>query len=360
MDESLVAGLLPGDPESSGMFTLDLSRRLQAYEGVNRHSPHAYMVKLLQALTEVAADRIEAEIGAADIRLRVPGARFGEAELLGLQAFVERGEGSGGAFGLGCLLLCCRPDLQLQVEIPEATLQLDALACRWLPPGPAGCLTVTVRATAKRPAEFTPSLWRVNLFSWRVGLFWPEWVRALDLWRFAPVRLLVNGTEWRPLYFGRRTSGIRWVVAQGYLVAPSPAQNRVRFPLHPDSPLRPIYTAGRDTEGVPVPSVESVRVMWGWRARMRHETTGRGTLFCCAQGFVLQTYPIYAAGLSMVLDLTEHPMDASGIAFVQSPALDERILAFEHVMQHELAQAIGWAQGRRKRALQRMLHSIVG
>jgi hypothetical protein len=361
VDESVVSDLLPGRPESSGLFTLDLSRRREAYESINLHSPHAYMLKLLQAVTECAPERIAAQVGAAEIRLHVPDARFGREQLASLHAFLDRGEGCGGSFGLACLLLSCRPDLQFSLEVAEQRLQFDARACRLLPGAAADGMIVSVRATGKRPAQFAPSLWRVNLFSWRVGLFWPEWVRTLDLWRFPPVRLTVNGAEFEPAYFGRRTAGARWVVAQGYLVAKNADANRVRFPVQPDLPQRPIYTAGRDDDGVPVPALESVRAVWGWRAKLRHETTGRGTLFGCAQGFVLQTYPIYASGLSMVLDLSNHPVDASGIRFVQSSALEARIVEFERRVQDDLRDALRWVDGgRRKRALQRMLNSIVG
>lgn len=361
-----------GAPAGSGQFTLDLSRRRQAYEALNRQAPHAYMVNLLRALCQPGLGPIEAHVSDTEIRLEVPSASFGTDDVAGLYDFLALGSSAeatnagSACLRLACLLLSCRPDLRLLIQASDTCLHLDGANCQLRrAPAPSERLTVSVRATGNRPRAFTPSLWRMDLLSWRVGLFWPEWVRALELWRFPPCPLQINGALFQPRYFGRGTRRQTWLLGQGFVAASGGGRNRLSFPVAVPGRSSHIFQAGRDSEGNAIAAGHAaLPAVWGWKARMRDETTGRGTLYCCADGFVLETYEIYAPGLSMVLDLSELATDASGLRFVQSQALDAAILEFQAQMREELGRAIDfaaslpWHMRRRKVALQRMLDSL--
>lgn len=331
----------------SGTFTMNPRRRKQVYEPINRQAPYAFMVQLLKSLVALGATNLECQV-AEDLHFQIGGLRdLQPVDLEHTAVFLNRGTPPDNAsMGLrllhhACLLLSCRRDLQMELTLNlGGMLLVDSRSSKFQPAAAhnhdGGTLTIRRVGSGASVIQATADL--LGLKRWRLGGRWPEWCTALAMWPFPPIPVQWSGSPVSHRDHHRQS------LARGGIVAEDAAANGLLIAL-PDERTCSVF---RRNDGTPVwvDGRDFVRVASVWQ--IATAGGGPGRLLCCAYGFVLNSLPRYHSALTVALDMTDAPTDASGLNFVTSPGFDDDIDELDEQVASGISEAREWFASRRR------------
>ena len=172
-----------GHVDSSGAFTIDPARFVQAMEELDRAYPFAYLVKLLQFAFAGQPTRLDVSLSPDELHISFASwrARRGHLEqAVGAQSTPrDRLERRSEHLRHAIALLVARPDLILKVEEKGMRLEVSRgdFHLEPLPPSPfaTAATTIELRPCPGEPRRSRPSAGIFNLLAPRISRQWPEW-----------------------------------------------------------------------------------------------------------------------------------------------------------------------------------------
>ena len=330
-----------GQLDSSGAFTLDWTRARQAYQGLAQADPSAFLLKLLQAAFASRPSSVTLHATVPTLELVWEGGgELTPVQISALESYLLTGQALGKAettrafkhLARAFLLVAGRDDLCIDFQAPAGRLIVGPSGLR-KGPAQSGRSSTSIRIAAvaggERLAKSSP--FGLDLRSPLVSRAWPELGKVQGKLGCHSSPLFINGRQW-PLDGRNRPSS---KLGTRVFLAASPANCGLGFGLD----LRADDCQFHDPDGtlcqaIPLTHVQGTMLAsscfldfgfsWG-----NEEKAFWDTLQLVADGIpVFESYNWLGGakvGVSMVMDASELPVDASTLALVKGPELSARI-----------------------------------